>query len=108
MLRSALLLTVFLFPTVAIADCAPETREVRIIEAIVPGVDHVSIFTDDGLTAFLSGLQSLGLLVGVIPGQIDKVYVIEFRDIYHLFFLKDGCILYAGDELKATIQSVLP
>ncbi len=98
----------FLVSTAQAADCPMERQEARITEAIVPGQDTVLIFTGDGLQTIFSGLQSLGLLIGVIPGQFDKLYVIPYKYVDHLFFVNRGCIVDARDVLKDKVEGIMP
>ena len=77
------------------ADCPMERQESRITEKIIPGEDKVFIFVGDGMQTLFTGLQSLGLFVGVLPNQFDKMYVIPYKYVDHIFFINGGCIVGA-------------
>ena len=90
------------------ADCPMERQESRITEKIIPGEDKVFIFVGDGMQTLFTGLQSLGLFVGVLPNQFDKMYVIPYKYVDHIFFINGGCIVGAYDVLQSTVQTVMP
>lgn len=107
-LAAAIVAGLFLSWPAKAAECPMERQESRITEKIVAGEDRVFIFTGDGAQTLFSGLQSLGLFVGVLPNQFDKIYVIPYKYIYHIFFVNSGCIVDARDALQSVAGKVMP
>ena len=94
-------------PNLINSPCANETLESRITEAIVDGTDKVWIFTGDGAVTFMKNLDDAGIIVGV-KSHVDKVYVIEYGMIFHVFFLDSGCILDVRDFYRPLLAGALP
>jgi hypothetical protein len=87
--------------------CAHETEEARITEAIVDGTDKIWIFAADGAITFMKNLDDAGIIVGV-KSHIDKVYVVEYGMIFHVFFLDNGCIIDVRDFYRPLLAGSLP
>ena len=87
--------------------CAHETDPARITEAIVDGTDRVWIFDGDGAITFMRYLEDKALIVGV-KSKIDRVYVVEYKTVFHVFFISEGCILDARDFFHPLLEGALP
>lgn len=99
------LLLLGLIPGVAVAatsECPRTNQEQRLIEAITPE-DHIWIYEGVELQKFFATLNAIGVLQGT-PVDIDKVYVTEYKNLYHIFFLSRHCIVDVRDILKSQLR----
>ena len=87
--------------------CPATNQEARITEAIVDGQDHVWVFRGPSAVSFMEMIENLGLLGG-IKSKPDPIYVIEYKTIYHVFFIEKACIIGAYDFKHSLLEGILP
>ena len=87
--------------------CPVANQEARITEAIVDGQDHVWVFRGPSADSFMEMIENLGLLGG-IKSKPDPIYVIEYKTIYHVFFIEKACIIGAYDFKHSLLEGILP
>ena len=87
--------------------CAQETDPARITEAIVDGTDRVWIFDGDAVKTFMKFLEDKAIIVGVVS-PIERVYVVEYKTKYVVFFISQGCILDSRDFFHPLLEGALP
>lgn len=95
--------------SVAMADeCPTGNQEARITEAVVPGEDTIWVFEGAGLNTFYASLNEWGLMAGR-PSNANKAIVARDKlNRYTVFFLLNGCIVFAAHSPSAVMERILP
>lgn len=100
-------------PAMAAMECDTTTEE-RIQATIAEQPDKlVTILEGDRLAAFISGLTLRGYMIGVLP-YVDHIYIVDAgklpgytTDNVWLYFVQDGCLIYALPASKAIILGII-
>lgn len=88
------------------AECPEGTEEHRITDAVTKD-DTLWVFTGEGLNTFMQSLNDYGLMAGR-PINVTKVIVAYDGHLYTVFFLNEGCIVYAGRAPMSVMERILP